>query len=237
MLTVNQEINICPAPPKLNLPTFAFVFYGNGKRVNAITRHPIVNEGLGPATIVSGTEFLHVVESALFDHKGNTSISLMPSNLLVDDTKHLIWHVPAKQRKMWFIRDSERITLTPIWPAILFVVDKLAKQLKIYALATNSRPGENTRLYRPPFMNIYSDNTLCQGGATLPDELNQRTLIEIEDTLFNSNFTHVNNQQTMVGVSNNKQHIDKWTTFQTENRKPRANEMTYVHRFHHALEL
>lgn len=86
--------------------------------------------------------------------------------------------------------------LSVIYPALLFCCSK-KRSLKIYALASDKRPTLSSLLYNAPLMNVSSNGGVCQGTAQLPMSIDISSLPQIEDTIFELNFTYVNNQKTL----------------------------------------
>lgn len=76
----------------------------------------------------------------------------------------VMWYKPAVLRSLNFsaslpIKGDTAVRV----PATLYVV--VDKKLYLFALMTDKRPDENTKLYHAPFFNIYSDGNVCLGTA------------------------------------------------------------------------
>lgn len=119
---------------------------------------------------------------------------LLPPNILYVDgrlsRKNLMWYEPAQMRSMRFDSTGKRVTLKLPMPAMLFYVEQ--DKLSVYALATNERPTEATKVYLAPVYNLYADSSVCMGNVKYPKEVSDITaFVEGWSSAFwSSYFTH-----------------------------------------------
>mgnify|MGYP001810666901 FL=1 len=67
--------------------------------------------------------------------------------------------------------------------------------LYVYALASDERPSEKSKLYKAPFFNVNDSSDVCLGNAKVkkPAELTYSNLMKYwEDLFWLSEFSHVN---------------------------------------------
>lgn len=204
---------------------FAIVFYKDqyGNTHNAATKHRVgKNNTLSLGQVVSVNNVATNI-TALLDHKPN--FDLIPTNVLVDNEYTLMWYAKRRIAPMWFRVGSKPTAYEVEWPPLLFVIDRKDRSMRVFGLANNSRPTENTRLYNAPLMNIYSHAGVCQGTAYLPAELTARTIPQSEATIYQSQFTHVSHTNTINRTANmvkdeNASHLAFWRTRKVKKGMP-----------------
>jgi PRTRC genetic system protein B len=201
-----------------------------------VTRHAIHNNKLGEGVPVDAEAILEKVANhnrlaALTDSDDVPRATLLPSTILFDSNSCLMWYSKAQRRDMWF-KVGAALQLRVWWPAVLFLLNRKSKTLYIFALASNSRPTLETRLYRAPFMNISQSGDFCLGGAVLPADLSASNIHNIEACLFESNFTHLNGESTKQGriFSTNNEHLAYWREQQKSNAKVKARDLPFFGR-------
>lgn len=87
---------------------------------------------------------------------GNTA----PGKLVV------IWYRPSAKRTLNFstglkIKGKAEVII----PATIYVL--VNSKLYIYALASDDRPSEDTKIFNAPYFNIYEDGNVCLGSAQI----------------------------------------------------------------------
>lgn len=115
----------------------------------------------------------------------------------------MIWYRPAEIRVVHFAKQL-KLPTTKVWvPAMIYMADR--KQLSVYALKTNGRPKENTKVFRAPFYNVNDSGIVCLGNASVkkPKEKSYSAFMKYwEDLFWLSEFTHVNGDRTIKGDLN-----------------------------------
>ena len=232
MVSVRQyEHSPTPPPPTPEAHT-AIVFYGirGDRQITAVTRHRVNNGTLGLGEVINGDELAEtVLQSNVTD--STSQFTLMPENIILDNHKFLIWYTKRKVMPMWF-RTNRTFSVDVEWTPLLFIADKQSSSLRMLALANNSRPHLNTRLYYAPLMNIYHNHTLCQGTARLPEKVDSSCIDDCVATLTESVFTHVNHSDTLKSRTSvtNEEHIAFWKNKAKNNDRVRASELEYAGR-------
>lgn len=150
-------------------------------------------------------------------------------NLLYSNESLLIWQSKAQQRTLWFLT-GQRIKIQAHTPSLIFVLDRKNRKLGVFCHKSKSRPTPDTKLYNAPLMNISLDGNLCLGNAPLPSYLNSdspKLRQQCEAVLFESNFSHVNNNSTFKQKKpvTSQAHIAFWKKLEKENRAPKACEL------------
>lgn len=193
-----------------------------------LTFHEIDNENqLKSGVFIGASEALKHLNQLNTDSKPVDGW-VDPSVLYSTDNK-LVWYSKAQTRDLWF-KVSEHMKLTVKSPALVFVLNRKSRSLNVFCVKTKSRPTLDAKVYNAPFMNVDQLGGLCLGSAQLPDDLFGDSLelrSQCEATLFESNFTHVNNPNTFKskGEVSNVSHISIWQKLAREGREPRASEL------------
>jgi PRTRC genetic system protein B len=78
----------------------------------------------------------------------------------------VMWYRPAMKRALNFssslkIKGASNVDV----PATLYLV--VNNNLYVFALITDDRPTENTKIYKAPYFNIYEDGRVCLGTANV----------------------------------------------------------------------
>jgi hypothetical protein len=77
-------------------------------------------------------------------------------------------------------------------------------------------------------MNISSNGSLCQGTARIPSSVNYDTLVEVQNTVFDSCFSHVNSDKTLKGVGiSDTNHIKFWQNKAKTKGRVRTKELNF----------
>jgi PRTRC genetic system protein B len=114
----------------------------------------------------------------------------------------MIWWRPACTQHLHFREDLHIPSGVAPVPAMVWSVK--AGRLSVFALASDERPAADTKLLNAPFHNVSSSGGVCLGSAKAPRaSRNYQSQMEYWETLFwKSEFTHLNNQQTVKGNLN-----------------------------------
>lgn len=214
-------------------PFTALIFHKSEEEqsISNVTRHPIEGGVIKHGEYVSVKEVKKLL--AKIQNTQESSAALIPRNVIINSETQLIWYVKAKKRDMWVKLNGKEHKLSVIYPALLFCCSKKRK-LKIFALASNKRPTLSSLLYNAPLMNVSSNGDVCQGTAQLPVSIDISTIPEIEDTIFESNFTHVNNQKTLKikGLDNvsSQDHLKFWQRHCESGLAVRKSDLNYFGR-------
>ncbi|MBE1302003.1 MAG: hypothetical protein GJ680_19120 [Alteromonadaceae bacterium] len=211
------------------VPVAALVIYEDGNQETiGCTRHEIKNNIMQSGDFVSPEQ-----ARACFNIKSQ-SLGLLPENILASDNTQLLWYVKARQAPMWFRIAKSSRRLMVWWPTLLFHTrrDGQFNRLSVFALGNQKRPTADTPLFHAPLMNIGVCGDLCQGSATLPKSISLANLHEVEATIYESNFTHVNHQQTLRKKGNVSTHdqLAFWKAKAKDGTKIRQSELVATNR-------
>lgn len=217
-----------PDNPEAINPTFAIVFYGTKSGSTFAVRHRVeANNTLSLGTVISAAK---VREEVLNLQTGTPSTAILPASVLIDSPTMMVWHKPRFVETMWFRTDETVKGVKVEWPPLLFLVDKTAARMRVFALPSNARPGPSTRLYHAPLMNVYEGGYLCQGTAKLPSKLSTESIPLCEESLIASQFTHTNHAQTIRGRSDDAAHVAFWKKKAArQGRKPGRVSVSELH--------
>ncbi len=161
---------------------------------------------IGAGRLMSKEDVESVLRSML--EMGKRKVSLLPPNVVSISETHLAWTVPAQVRPMLFnITGMPMKNIDVPWPRLFMVANRNGK-LAVAALKTKGRVGAKTKLYQAPLMNVYANGNVCTGSATLPDECGIDQIKVWESVMFDSAFSHVNNQSTLSLVGEKDKSVD-----------------------------
>lgn len=210
---------------------FGLVFY-KSDRGYAITRHNFVNETMQAGSIMDHDTVLSMLDDikskdSSANNNAENSFNIIPNNLLVNNHKALVWHSASRFAPMWFrLSGHKPFRLDVHYPPLLFMVNKKTRSMNIYALKNDERPTSDTITYNAPLANIFSNAKLCQGSAPLPALLDESTLTEIENTLYNSAFDGFKHKEIFL---ENNDPVTFWKDLHKSGGKIDAEKELYAH--------
>ncbi|MCO4319981.1 hypothetical protein [Aliidiomarina quisquiliarum] len=223
--------------PKLK---FAIGFFDTGIGF-ASTIHSVENGALGIGKPVSCGEVISALnnimqeeaeQGLLRERTGKDRVGWTDKRVIFENASIVAWVAPATKRAMWFrIGSDRRIKLNPYWPRLLFIAHKSSMQLRVYCVArANVTP--DTLIYHAPICNVNAQGVICQGSATRPEYKGITTsafLDECEAVIYDSNFTHVNHNQTFNHKGRNgvttEAHIAHWKRIEKAQRKTTTKDL------------
>ncbi|HME33110.1 MAG TPA: PRTRC system protein B [Terriglobales bacterium] len=118
-------------------------------------------------------------------------VEFLPDQVVARTPDLLAWWTPAAVRPMFFRPGSELEAISGKrfpHPALLFVVR--SKVLYVRALASNRRPGPDSKLAAAPYWNIGGDGSVCAGTMRAPKSLTVASMAAWQRAFFQSEFTH-----------------------------------------------
>lgn len=191
-------------------PELALMVYQSGKdfyleshRINEVGQimegKPLLQE-----TIQEMVEVFFDEKKNSLNVKGLIPNNLLSFNPLPGGNYRMIWYRPAEIRVMHFASQL-KLSTGKVWvPAMVYVVNR--RELDVYALKSNTRPVESTKLCRAPFHNVSDDGSVCLGSAQVKKPIDQTYLSLIkywEDLFWLSEFTHMNGSDQVVKTNLN----------------------------------
>lgn len=195
----------------LYYPTTALVFYQNDdrnkdtyveyfdmeKNGNPINAHPLTER---EAKILAKALITKTQRGKKQDFLKPNGI--LPAHVLQinpSENGSVLWFTKSMKRQLFFTENLEIPNGMAEVPAMLWSANK--RSLKIYALANNRRPSENTPLFFAPFFNVYENGNVCMGTVDVHIQ-NSTSLEEFikkwEDYFFNSYFSHLMNEHNPI---------------------------------------
>ena len=133
---------------------------------------------------------------------------MMPENMLSfaalpGGESKMLWYRPAEVRVIHFAKQL-KLPIAKCWvPAMLYMVQK--NSLSVFALPTNTRPKEHTKIFMAPFHNVGDSGIVCLGNATIqkPKIKTYANIMQYwEDLFWLSEFTHLNGSNKTVSDLN-----------------------------------
>jgi PRTRC genetic system protein B len=212
-------------------------FDGNDDRYY-IESHKVLLDRDGKPMLLEGKaltmEALRELRTLLHSAKTKEKIMLKgqtPARLLYADQSkahpHLIWHVPAHDHKLNFVKEAKPKNGLMHCPDL--VLEARDNELFVYAL--RGGPDRAPQLFHAPFMNVYQDAKVCMGDARREARLCRSfaTYMQAwEDSFFNSRFSHgVHDHACVVSGNVEKltaQLISAYRKFPLEELKPFKNK-------------
>ncbi|MEN9907985.1 MAG: hypothetical protein RLZZ540_1134 [Bacteroidota bacterium] len=104
----------------------------------------------------------------------------------------VIWFTKAMQRKLCFTENLGIPKGIANVPPMLWIANK--NSLSVFALGSNRRPTEYTKLYNAPYFNVYENGNVCMGTVDIQIKkiaLLEEFTIAWENYFFNSYFSHL----------------------------------------------
>jgi PRTRC genetic system protein B len=189
-------------------PLMALVFSGIGDNLSAVARHGIENGKLGVGAFVSPHELLDMVATIVDGRGGCQGDEILPPNVLVNNSRCMMWHQPSRFGWFWHHADGDRRGFKIKWPALVFEVDRLSRTMRCVALATNKRPDALSPVYNLPMPNAYDGGGFCLGSAVLPRVVSVATMGDVEACVYDAVKTHSSNPQA---IRNGENPTSYWT--------------------------
>lgn len=158
------------------------------KNGNPINAHPLtVREATALAT-------------ALNINKEENHAFLKPRGILPTHVLHIdpgqkgavLWYTKAQQRLLFFVQSLGIPNGKASVPAMVWLANR--DSLYVFAVASDRRPREGTKLYYAPFFNVYNNGSVCLG--TVDVKIKQSAYLEEftaawESYFFNSYFSYL----------------------------------------------
>ncbi|TWI20307.1 PRTRC system protein B [Sphingobacterium siyangense] len=163
----------------------------NGAPINA---HPL--------TVREASQLAKALKMA----KQEKEPTLKPTGIISNNMLHLdaikgkaIWFTKGMKREMFFSQSLEIPKGIANVPPLLWVANR--QSLYVFALKTDRRPTEKTKLYNAPFFNVYENGNVCMGNVDI--RIKKTASLEEftkawEDYFFNSYFSHLMNSYNPI---------------------------------------
>ena len=165
--------------------------------------HDITEEGQVMAGKPLQVQTLTDMVDVFFDERKNQAVvkGILTENILgyanlPGGNYRLVWYRPEELRVVHFTAQHKIPTTKCCVPATVYVADR--NSLDVYALKSNTRPKENTKLMHAPYFNVADDGGVCLGSAKVdkPKELTYSNLMKYwEDLFWLSEFSHLNGDE------------------------------------------
>lgn len=186
---------------KLYYPKSALVFYQTkGSNADTYVEHFDMDKNgtpinAHPLTVREANRLAKALKTA----KEEKDPFLKPMGLIGTHILHfeptnnkVVWFTKAMLRELYFTESLGIPKGMANVPPMLWKANR--NSLMVFALASNRRPTEKTKLYNAPFFNVYEDGDVCMGTvdvrikktASLEDFTNAW-----EGFFFNSYFSHL----------------------------------------------
>ena len=143
----------------------------------------------------------NVLAKALQTEKEKNKAFLKPNGILPTNILHInpnaekgtvLWYTKAKQRQLYFVDSLQIPNGKAQVPPMLWKASK--NGLSVFALLSDRRPTEKTKLYHTPYFNIYEDGKVCMGTVSVDIKKSasvEEFIQDWEDYFFNSYFSHL----------------------------------------------
>jgi len=207
----NTELAIVPNSAILFHETKGLAENSYGGQTFVASIHDFFPDGQGNNPVIGAgrllsKEDIEALLKSLLQRRQN-KIQLLPSNVVSVSDNHIAWTIPASIRPMLFnIAGMPMKKLSVPWPNLLMVANRNGK-MAVAAFKGNRRPTAKTTLYNAPLMNFSHNGAVCTGSATVPVECGIEDLSHWESLMFDTAFSHVNNQRT-VDLGKEKKDVD-----------------------------
>lgn len=162
-------------------------FFDINKQGNPTNAHPL--------TVKEANRLAKALKTA----KQEKEPCLKPDGIIGNHILHLdavkgkaVWFTKAGQRELYFTENLGIPKGKANVPGLLWVASRTS--LAVFALGSNRRPTERTKLYNAPFFNVYEDGYVCMG--TVDVQIKKAASLEEfttawENYFLNSYFSHL----------------------------------------------
>lgn len=159
------------------------------KNGNPINAHPLTVKEANVLAKALNTE--QEKNIAFLKSNGILPINVLHINPNADKGS-VIWYTKAQKRQMYFVDDLQIPNGTAQVPPMLWKASK--NGLSVFALSSDRRPTEKTKMYHTPYFNIYEDGKVCMGTVSV--DIKKSASVEEfvqawEYYIFNSYFSHL----------------------------------------------
>lgn len=210
----------------------AYVLYEDERGVCAATEHAIVDGRLRPGRVVS----LHGLGERFGRATGADIPRILPPEVFVSTQTIFGWVSGARYAPMWFAMQGRQWAHRVWWPNLLWLAGRKSGRVRVFAVGSSRRPAGSMRLYHAPLMNIGADGSLCEGSARLPRIMHEGVLEAIEKCVYESNFSHINHQETLKGGASDREHVAYWRDKERTKERVRVGELKPWGRLNEALK-
>lgn len=121
----------------------------------------------------------------------------IPENVMMMNSKRMVWYVPSKIRPMHFLTKDGSIHYSILWPSLVFCFDA-QKRLRVATFMGNRRPRLDQKLFHAPIWNVDSNGVLCAGSNTTTQQISIEAMQIWEEAIFKSNFSHRNHDKVLA---------------------------------------
>lgn len=180
-------------------PAMAVVVYTNEGLQLKLVKHDITNGAFGQATPISPEVGASLI-AQITQEQSQLNCSLIPDNLLYSSHALMVWKVKRHVRKLFCGDTCIEVSL----PNLLFSYAG-NNRLSIYALSSDKRPDNDTKLFHAPLMNVYSSGSVCLGNVSLPAEPSVQDMGLIVNEVMGARHTHSNHQAAIRVKGRNEQ--------------------------------
>ena len=162
-----------------------------------ITRHDINKDGMmmdgvwldEESTIATLENILNKAQTSLTNEKEKGGIQTSPANVLYEDSSMLVWYIDQRICHQWYLSGQKMLMNVP-HPRILFIAAKDKRYMGLVAIPKGTeRPTAETPVYHCPVANVYIDCHMSIGSAPYPTEVNYKTMADVEDVIFKSQYS------------------------------------------------
>lgn len=184
-------------------PKSALVFYETkGSNTDVYVEHFDMDKNGNPINAHPLTvKEANVLAKALNTEQEKNKAFLKSNGILPTNILHLnpnaekgsvIWYTKAQQRQLYFVDSLQIPNGMAQVPSMLWKGSK--NGLIVFALTSDRRPTEKTKLYHTPYFNIYEDGKVCMGTVSV--DIKKSASVEEfiqawEHYFFNSYFSHL----------------------------------------------
>ncbi len=166
---------------------------GDGKAQAVATIHKIKD-----GQLQSGQPLDMKALRSIFERnaKGDTltDCEFIPESILAKGPSSLVWWKPAHVAPIFFQGDNAKLRgisgMKVSHPSLIFRTN--GKSLTVFALKGSERPTLKTKLYEPPYWNIFDSRDVClpHGGSIAPKNAELPSIDAWQSVFFDSSFSH-----------------------------------------------
>lgn len=187
-----MEFALREHPPTEYRVRNAIVLYEDKSGNCIATEHNVVNQK-GKLRLGVGRFVTANFAQKLIGLFARGDLSFIPPNVIGMGSSVIAWYEPASIRRMYF-RTHEDTGLNAFdgvdvhQPPLVFVASQ--RQLHVFALLADERPGFETELAYAPYFNVSGGHQVCLGSMETPKTVKPQDTAGWTRAFFASEFTH-----------------------------------------------
>jgi PRTRC genetic system protein B len=148
----------------------------------------------GHAALGAGRLLTHHELGSLVAAVYQQKFEMIPENVIALGPSRIAWFERSSLRPLFFKPHEKDPALSALsgltfpQPALLWITSPA--NLSVYALEGDERPTPKTKLFKPPYWNVFTTHKVCMGSMPVPEDITYSSIKAWSAAFFASRFTH-----------------------------------------------